>query len=82
MSSSYLTEQQVEDVKILGGHVNLNVMQDSFYLSLKKGATDMETGKIKNENEKERLAMWYQDFSHFIISGEEHPKPRPRFIFK
>ena len=82
VSSSYLTEQQIEDVKILGAHSNINVMTESFYLSLKKGATDMETGNIKSQEEKERLAMWYQDFSHFIISGDDHPKPRPRFIFK
>lgn len=63
----------------MGEYVKANYFPSHFYISLKKGASDLETGELKDAVEKERLAMWYQDYSHFIVSGPD-AGPRPRFI--
>ena len=40
----------------------------------------MESGKLTNINEIDKLAFWYQNFSHFILSGLPQPEPIPRFV--
>lgn len=70
VSASYLTQQQIKDIEYLGSDCNINVFGESFYVGLKTGAFDMETGNLTKGEEKDKLAVWYQDFSHFIMSGK------------
>ncbi len=80
-SASYLTQNQITDAVEMGGYVKSNYYPTPFYISLRDQGFNMEDGMLVDTEEIDRLAFWYQGFTHFVLSGEDHPEPLPRFIF-
>lgn len=80
VSSSYLTQNQIRDTIEMGEYLKCNYFPYPFYINLRSGAFNMETGQLTSPQELDRLALWYQDYSYFVISGKPHPDPPVRFI--
>lgn len=78
MSSSFLTENQIQDVEEICKLNHANVYQKSMYVNLKTNPFNA-TGELTSAEECNRLAYWYQGFSNFVISGLPNP-PEVSFI--
>ena len=80
VSASYLSQNQIRDVTEMGDYLKCNYFNQPFYVSLRTGAFNMESGVLTNQHEIDRLSLWYQDFSYFVISTQAQPEPTARFI--
>lgn len=48
ISCSYLTENQIKDTKEIGETFHCNYFPENFYLDLRSGAFNMQTGNLIN----------------------------------
>lgn len=69
ISASYLTQNQIQDTIDVCKNINANCFSHTFYISLKSGAFNMQSGTLQNNQEIDKLSIWYQDFSYFVLSG-------------
>ena len=74
ISASYLTENQIEDIHDIAKLNNALCHRHSFYASLKTNPFDQNSGILVSEEEKDRLAFWYQGFSAYVMSGLPDPE--------
>lgn len=75
-----MSDDALIDVQDICKNSKANVLPSNYYVSLKSKAFDHESGKLTSLQELDRLAMWYQDFANFVLSGKDEPSPLPRWI--
>lgn len=73
VSASFLTQNQIQDVKEIAKVTHANCYHNAYYASLKANPFDKD-GAFVSEEEKDNLAYWYQCYCNFVLSGQPHPE--------
>lgn len=74
ISTSFLSQNQVEDIEDIVKLNGANFYKNNFYVSLKEGPCDQNTGELIKEETKLKISYWYQCFSTFVMSGLPDPE--------
>ena len=80
MSSSFLTQIQINDTIEMMQTFNCLIFGEHFYAGLGNGDFNMATGELVGQKISDKLQFWYQGFSNFVLGDELNPEPIARFV--